>query len=112
MEREYDYKTPLFFCKWEDTCGLWTLEEMKKELGESRLFEKDESSLEWEGIGWKDFHTFSPTNSLIFGSTTFYHSYDVNLPHFVDVIEYLLNDDVLHHHLVFTCDNMRISRVV
>ena len=112
MQREYDYKTPLFFCKWEDTCGLWTLEEMKKEFGESGLFEKDESSLEWEGYGRKDFYTFSPTTPPLWNQTTFYHSYDVQFPHFEDVIEYLLNDDVLHHRLVFICDNMEISRLV
>lgn len=84
MEKEYDINDKVYFVQWDNIAGLYTYKELKKEYGNTNLFDK-------------------PLNISFFSN-------DIELDTFDKVIEFLNNDDEIYSRH-FIADNMRICRV-
>tara|TARA_A100001201_G_scaffold134656_1_gene122413 strand:+ start:961 stop:1218 length:258 start_codon:yes stop_codon:yes gene_type:complete len=84
MEKEYDIKDKVYFVQWDNIAGLYTYKELKKEYGDTNLFDK-------------------PLNISFFSN-------NIELDTIEKVIEFLSNDDEIYSRH-FIADNMRICRV-
>ena len=84
MEKEYNVGDKVFLCQWDHIIGLYTYEELKKEYGNTNLFDK-------------------PLNIS-------FYSNGIILDTFEEVIDFLNNDDEIYSRH-FVADNMRICRV-
>jgi len=84
MEKEYKIEDKVYMCQWDNIIGLYTYDELKKEYGDTNLFDE-------------------PLNIS-------FYSNGVMLETFEEVIEFLKDDDEMYlRH--FIADNMRICRV-
>ena len=84
MEKEYELDDRVYMCQWESVIGLYTYDELKKEYGDTNLFEE-------------------PLNIS-------FYSNGVMLDTFKEVIEFLEDDSEIYSRH-FIADNMRICRV-
>jgi len=84
MEKEYKIEDKVYMCQWDNIIGLYTYDELKKEYGDTNLFDE-------------------PLNIS-------FYSNGVILETLEEVIEFLKDDDEMYlRH--FIADNMRICRV-
>ena len=84
MEKEYKTQDKVYMCQWDNIIGLYTYDELKKEYGDTNLFDE-------------------PLNIS-------FYSNGVMLETLEEVIEFLKDDDEMYSRH-FIADNMRICRV-
>ena len=84
MEKEYKTQDKVYMCQWDNIIGLYTYDELKKEYGDTNLFDE-------------------PLNIS-------FYSNGVMLDTLEEVIEFLKDDDEMYSRH-FIADNMRICRV-
>jgi hypothetical protein len=84
MEKEYKEQERVYMCQWDNVIGLYTYDELKKEYGNTNLFNE-------------------PLDIS-------FYSNGVMLETFEEVIEFLKDDDEMYSRH-FIADNMRICRV-
>ena len=88
MERNYDYKTPMFMCWWEENIGLYTEKELYEQYKETNLYD-DMQGIYWVGLGNGE-----------------------QFRYFQEVLDYLKDDEDEIRNCEFICDNMKIMRVI
>jgi len=84
MEKEYELSDRVYMCQWESIIGLYTYDELKKEYGDTNLFDE-------------------PLDIS-------FYSGGILLDTFKEVIEFLEDDSEIYSRH-FIADNMRICRV-
>lgn len=91
IEKEYKQDEPQYFCWWEDTCGVYTRQELKDQYSETNLYDTLRGD-EWVG--------YSP------------YSASVSFKSFDEVLDYLEEDEDLIQDTKFICHNMQVIRVL
>ena len=87
IEKTYKHDEPQYFCWWEDTCGVYTRQELDEQFADTNLYD-DMSGIMWVGYGSGEMFT-----------------------HFDEVLDFLQDDDEIQN-TKFVCDNMSIIRVL
>jgi|TARA_Y100000033_G_C2695965_1_gene86126 hypothetical protein len=92
IEKEYKQDEPQYFCWWEDSCGVYTRQELKEQYSETNLYDTLRGD-EW--VGYSRVYEIYPS----------FKSFD-------EVLDYLEEDEDLIQDTKFICHNMSIIRVL